>query len=802
MEGRRGFGAVLLVTLAVWLVAGAAPAAAAPTYHHTVHRAMGLVPAHGTIGHYDDPAVGSQAPVVYRGGSTMTTGTVTVHTIFWAPPGYHFTGSPSAGVLGYEPLIKQFFTDVAQASGSGSNLFSVLGQYGDPSGSGRYSIAYNPATDSIDDTAPYPSTADQCASPGGTRTCVTDGEVSQQIDRLIQTTDPSGRGLHNLWEVFLPPDVDECIYAGECGTDYYSAYHSLADWGHGTFMYALMIDPMIEYTPLNGSDPEGNPDAESAIDSAAHETIEAITDPEGTGWTTSYSYEVGDVCETQYGTPLGYAADGSPYNQLINGHPYEIQDMWANNPIGCVQSSPTTTDGLPLPTMSLTQFSSRVSGSIARPRGGVAVRLQLFRGPYLVARASGVTRANGSWGPLVLRDAHGSPRAVGDDRDLINVNYGAGGPPDDQIATGSGGNPFAEGGWTGWAALDTSAYVFGNSVTVGPCFQTGVFTVTVNGQAIASPTPECNTQTDTATVATPRLTLRSRIDLSDLDNRAQTGPGAGALVRLTVPLGEPGSAGSDTGLPYCSAQLRLQTVACNGLVAGEHYRLRSSRAHAGGRARANLFGISRFSGFRIAGGEVLTLINSVGRVITRLHVAHLRVAIRGDQSVIASGTCQPGDYWGGPFGLSGSSLSAIILILESGGAEFGGSSPICGPRGRAKGVSSRQIEQEDAQSGGFTSTSIPQLGTHIPAANAVISSRFRALAQTGFRGPDGGLVPAAARVSLTITHAGKTVFDSANVERPGGVSVRRFAVGNYWAKWVISDRNGDTRTVLTRFEEG
>jgi hypothetical protein len=244
-------------------------------------------------------------------------------------------------------------------------------------------------------------------------------------------------------------------------------------------------------------------------------------------------------------------------------------------------------------------------------------------------------------------------------------------------------------------------------------------------------------------------------------------------------------------------------VACNGLVPGEHYRLRSSRAHAGGRARANLFGIARFSGFRIAGGEVLTLINSVGRVITRLHVAHLRVAIRGNQSVIASGTCQPGDYWGGPFGLSDSSLSGIILIMEGGGADFGdGLSPVCGPRGRAKGVSSRQIEQEDAQSGGFTSTSIPHLGTHIPAANAVISGRFRALAQTGFRGPDGGLVPAAARVALTITHAGKTVFHLANVERPGGVSVRRFAIGNYWARWVISDRNGDTRTVLTRFEAG
>lgn len=801
MMGRRGFGTVWLVTVAISALIGATPAAAAPTYHHTLRRAMGLIPAHDTIGRYSDPAVGSQIPVVYRGGPTMATGTVTVHTVFWAPPGYHFTGSPAAGVLGYEPLVKQFFTDVAQASGSSSNLFSVLGQYGDPSAGGHYSIAYNPATDSIDDTAPYPSGANQCASPAGTTTCLTDAEISQEVDRLIQATDPSGRGLHDLWEVFLPPDVDECITGGQCGTNYYSAYHSLADWGHGPFMYALMVDPLIEYTPLQGSDPQGNPDAESAINAAAHEAVEAMTDPEGTGWTTSTSYEVGDLCQTQYGSPLGYAANGSPYNQEINGHSYLIQDMWANQPTGCVQRSSAGSDGLPLPTVSLQQFSALVSGSIARPHAGVPVRLQLLRGGDLVARGGGVTRANGSWGPIVLRDSHGRPRAVGDDRDLITLTYGSGGPPAEQISTGSGGDPFAQQGWTGWSDLDTSTFVLGDSVTVGPCFQTGVFTVTVNGQVIGSPNSECNTQTDTATVPTPHLTNASRIAVSDLDNRAP-GPDAplGALVRLTVPLGEPAAVPSSTGVPYCTAQLRLQVTTCSGLVPRERYTLSASGRRGATRHRANQTGVARFSGFRITGGQVLTLTNSARRVITRLHVAHLRVAIRGNQHVIASGTCEPGDYWGGPLSsyiLGPASLQLLIL-----GGSPAASGSVCGPRGRAKGMPVRPIEQVDEMSGGATSTSIPELEAHIPAANSVISSGFRALAQTGFPGPDGGTVPAAARVSLTITRAGRTVFHSANVERPGGVSVRRFPVGNYWARWVISDRNGDTRTVSTRFQEG
>ena len=57
------------------------------------------------------------------------------------------------------------------------------------------------------------------------------------------------------------------------------------------------------------------------IDVGAHEVNEAMTDPEGTGWMDPNGYEVGDKCDVapNRGTPLGYAADGSPYNQVIHG---------------------------------------------------------------------------------------------------------------------------------------------------------------------------------------------------------------------------------------------------------------------------------------------------------------------------------------------------------------------------------------------------------------------------------------------------------------------------------------------------
>ena len=77
-------------------------------------------------------------------------------------------------------------------------------------------------------------------------------------------------------------------------------------------------------------------------------------------------FETADKCENgpQEGTPLGYAADGSPYNQVIDGHQYLIQDVWSNARSGCVQSSTAVASIPPLHTVDLRQFSSRVSGSL------------------------------------------------------------------------------------------------------------------------------------------------------------------------------------------------------------------------------------------------------------------------------------------------------------------------------------------------------------------------------------------------------------------------------------------------------
>jgi plastocyanin len=74
----------------------------------------------------------------------------------------------------------------------------------------------------------------------------------------------------------------------------------------------------------------------------SHEHMESVTDPiPNDAWTNGagddHGLEVGDQCQRDMGTPLGTTLNGSPYNQVINGHPYWYQTEWSNYTAGCVQ---------------------------------------------------------------------------------------------------------------------------------------------------------------------------------------------------------------------------------------------------------------------------------------------------------------------------------------------------------------------------------------------------------------------------------------------------------------------------------
>jgi hypothetical protein len=770
-----------------------ASAGAAQHYRPRIKGAWGIAPVKGQ-GEVEI-ATGENYPVVYHGGSVMSD--VTIHAVFWAPSGFQFEGSPSAGVLGYEPLIQQWFTDVAHDSGAKSNIYSVLDEYGDGGGPGSYHISFNAAADTINDADAFPAQSDQCASPAGVATCVTDLEVQEEIDKLITVHDPAGRGLHDLWFVFLPPNVDECSSAGVCGTTEFAGYHSLSNVGHGPVIYAVVPDPTIEFTPGPGSDPEGNPIAESTLDTVAHETFEAITNPEGNGWMDPNGFEAADKCENpEDGTPLGFAADGSPYDQVINGHEYLVQMMWSDAAAGCVQRTTATPPAPSLATVDETQFSPVVSGNIGSGKSGVGVRVGLIRGGNVVSLAQTSTHAGGAWS---VRLSH----AVGDDRDGLVVDYGTGGPEPDLIATGDGGNPFTESGWTGWFDLDNGYAVGTGGVLLAPCGQTGVLTLRV-GKTTTEPAAElCQTESDVAELDTSRITNGTTITMSSEDNRAVSSLNpAGALVKLTVHLGEPNSVselGNDqvlfdpTGFASCTANLEAQSVSCDGLVPGERYTLKLRRVVRDARADGNG---TVHAAFAVRGGDTVSLVNSAGRTLTTLHVAHLRVGVNGDQSVLASGTCQPGDYYGVP-------VSSPPLGSQIGVPGATGEGHVCPGNGRARGLPGANIEQTDDFSGGLTRTVVPELQSFSPDDGATLYGAFVATAQPVLPGLNSSSYGVRATVSLSIRRAGskhRVVFVR-NAARGGGVRVKSLRPGAYDATWVLTDANGDTRTIQSRFVE-
>ena len=337
----RTLSSVAVFAILAVFAQGALGATATRAFHARLGKALGLIPPVTTRGPIRTlPGEEGQAtPLIYRAGTVMTGGVI-VHTIFWAPAGYSFQGSPGAGIPSYQQLIEQFYTDVAKSShveskcdspADACNVFTVLEQYGEgvlggPSALGEYNIVYEPLADSIEDHEPYPAV--ECFSAAAAKGCVTDTQVQEQTTKIIEENGEEG-GLHNLWFVFLPPNVDECIEPGVCGTNAFAGYHSLTHLGSEATVYAVAVDPIIEIGSVaQGGDPEGNPDGEVVLDTAAHETMESMTDPEGTGWVDPNGYEVGDKCEfgPQHGTPLGFATDGSPYDQVINGHQYLLQD--------------------------------------------------------------------------------------------------------------------------------------------------------------------------------------------------------------------------------------------------------------------------------------------------------------------------------------------------------------------------------------------------------------------------------------------------------------------------------------------
>ena len=137
------------------------------------------------------------------------------------------------------------------------------------------------------------------------------------------------------------------------------------------------------------------------------------------------------------------------------------------------------------------------------------------------------------------------------------------------------------------------------------------------------------------------------------------------------------------------------------------------------------------------------------------------------------------------------------------GLGVGGNGTDCPASGRAKGLTTKHIEQIDDLSGGQTLTDVPNVQRTTPLQGETLYGPFVLQARSGLPGPDNTVYARRVPISVTITPAGSrhSVFHAQNVDTTRGVTVRSLRRGAYVASWVLTDANGDTRTIRTEFVE-
>jgi PKD domain len=264
----------------------------------------------------------------------------------WSPQG--LSAYPDGFVFG----IAQYFHDLQRDSGGDQNVDSVGPQYNDLTGAvANYDVRFGGV---LVDRDPYP--ASQCpvggVGPIGTVTnCLTDAQIQDEITNFV-TSHHLPTDLSHEYYLLTPPHVESCFSndptqgfggcsAGEPVDRAYCAYHQNTATPTMIFYANTPFDAnnshCQDFNYPNGLISDGEING-----GLSHEHMESVTDPiPNDAWTNGFGAdqgeEVGDQCNRIRGNPLGTAPNGSPYNQVINGHLYWYQEEWSNYTHSCVQ---------------------------------------------------------------------------------------------------------------------------------------------------------------------------------------------------------------------------------------------------------------------------------------------------------------------------------------------------------------------------------------------------------------------------------------------------------------------------------
>ncbi len=255
----------------------------------------------------------------------------TAYAIYWIPSGFRVDAT-------YESLIDRYFRDVAAASGSATNVFSVATQYYDSVASVGYASTFG---GSYVDTTPFPPSG---CSDGVDHVCLTDGQIRTELENVLRATGWHGSPT-TMFFVMTPQGVGSCMdnVTGRCTTTAYCAYHDgFVDTRHEPVLYANepyaagIVDAQGLRGCTDGTSPNGG-DADATLSTISHEESEMLTDPAGDAWRSVSGAEIGDLCVWQFGTPLGGTIGTDAYNEVINGDRYWLQEEYSNDGNACLQ---------------------------------------------------------------------------------------------------------------------------------------------------------------------------------------------------------------------------------------------------------------------------------------------------------------------------------------------------------------------------------------------------------------------------------------------------------------------------------
>jgi hypothetical protein len=300
----------------------------------TVLAAAALVPGAAQASHakrIERAGVADFTKLPYGGGSVLHSNRSRL--IFWAPRGSGLAYDP-----GYQSLIETFLRNVARASHNSNSIYGLTGQYSDRSGPAAYASTYGGAVTATDPLPSNGCTEPSASGPPGWTVCLTDEQLQHEIEHVVKRHHlPTGPT--DLYFFVTPNGLGDCEFSGSnscaLGGDVngYCGYHSQTDDG-------LVLYAVIPYNAVPGHCQSNNPrpngsTADPAISTISHEQSEMITDPLGTAWVDPNSgEEVGDLCLTSFGNPIG-GSGSSAWNEVIGGGHYFLQEEWSNHSGGC-----------------------------------------------------------------------------------------------------------------------------------------------------------------------------------------------------------------------------------------------------------------------------------------------------------------------------------------------------------------------------------------------------------------------------------------------------------------------------------